>query len=82
MMGAIGSKEGRSAHAFDKDRGDEGNIRQVRTATVGIIHQDAIPWLHVNVLDGMQNGHGHGAEVHGNMLGLGNHVPRAIKQGA
>src|SRR5215831_11116818 len=79
MVCAVGGKEGRSVHAFHKDRGNESNIRQMCTAAVRIIDQDAIPWLHLNVLDGVQDGHRHGAEVYGNMLGLGNHVSRAIK---
>src|SRR5215813_2771755 len=81
MMSAIGGKESRSAHAFHKDRGDEGDVRQVCAATVWIIHQHAIPWLHVDVLDSVQDRHWHGAEVHGNMLGLGDHVAFAVKQG-
>ena len=82
MMRTIGGKESRSADTFHKNRGDKGDVRQMRAAAVRIIDQDAIPWLHVNVLDGVQDGHRHGAEVHGNVLGLGDHVSLAVKQSA
>src|SRR4029453_15409030 len=81
MMSAIGGKESRWAHAFQKNGGEKSDVRQVRAATVWIIHQHTIPWLHVNVLDSVQDGHWHGAEVYGNVLGLGNHVALAVKQG-
>jgi hypothetical protein len=52
----------------------------MRAAAIRIIDQDAIAGLHINVLDGVQNGHRHGAEVYGDMLSLGNHVSRAIEE--
>ena len=80
-MRAVGGKEGRTIDTFYKDRGNERDIRQVGAATIRVVHQHAITRLHVHVLNGMQHRHRHGTEVHGNMLSLGDRVPRAVKQG-
>ena len=65
-----------------KDGGDEGDVVEVGAAKVGVVEDDDVAGVEVEALEGSGDGGGHGAEVDGDVGGLGDHVAVGVKEGA
>ena len=65
-----------------EDGGDEGDVVEVGAAEVGVVEDDDVAGGEVEALEGGGDGGGHGAEVDGDVGGLGDHVAVGVKEGA
>ena len=65
-----------------EDGGDEGDVVEVGAAEVGVVEDDDVARGEVEALEGGGDGGGHGAEVDGDVGGLGDHVAVGVKEGA
>ncbi len=63
-----------------EDRRDDGDVGQVGAAGEGVV-EDPGHARGVLVLEHRRNGGGHRAEVHGDVLGLHDHLPVGVEQG-
>ena len=69
MMGAIDHKT--AVLGPVEERCDEGDVREVRPAQVGIVQDHHVPRCRPETLDDPRHREGHAAEVHRDVRGLG-----------
>ena len=65
-----------------EDGGDEGDVVEVGAAEVGVVEGDDVAGGEVEAVEGGFDGGGHGAEVDGDVGGLGDHTAFRVKEGA
>ncbi len=82
MVGAIGEEEARLGIAFEKDRGDGGDIRKMCAAAKGIVDDGDIAGLKIDGLADVADGFGHGTEVNGHVIAHGGGFPGGVVDGA
>ena len=82
VVGAVGREKGRAPVIANENGRHQRNVRQMGAAAVGIVHQHTVAGRHVHVFDGVQHGHRHGAQVHRNVLRLGDHAALTVEQRA
>ena len=80
MVGAVGGIAEQGTGVID--RRYQGYIREVGAAAVGIVEDHHIPGVEGQMVDGLLDGERHGAEMDGDMGGLGDHIPVGVEQGA
>ncbi len=78
MVGAVRNVESRLLCGVE-DPGDERDVRQVRAALERIVEHDDVARLELRLLQSPLDRHGHGAQVHGDVVALGQHPPRNVE---
>ena len=83
MVGAVGYEESRFYLILrQEDGGDERDVGQVGAAAEWVVQDNRIAGLHGYVVDGGADAHGHGAQVHGQVVALRDGVAFAVVEGA
>ncbi len=82
VVRTVRAVEVRARGSREVHRRDQGDVRQVRAARVGIVQQHDVPGTHLDPLDRGLVAHGGRAQMHRLVRGLADHAPVAVEQRA
>ena len=88
VVGTVGQEGDGSLAALDgrginrEERGDQGHVRQVGPAQVGVVQHHHVAGGPIHRRDDGAHRMGHAPQVHGDVGGLGAEPPRAVEDGA
>ena len=84
MMPAGGDEEQDLGAVLREHRRHHGDVGEMRAAVIGCVHHPHVPGLQLRSDLADHGGHApvHGAEMHGDMRGVGDELPVAIEDGA